>query len=399
MNTLFQACRAGLLIATVVITVASGVPLPAQHTGPLEVKRPPIRPPRSEPAPEQRPQLKRPKKAPRPNPDTPESPCPAGYIARPRFDEGEERPPRLRRGAPPEQESSSKEQASSEIECVWVGEPVLREASAREPEAEPAASAGVTGDRFLEAARAKVFEFSKTLPNFLCEETVQRYISKSVPPKWKRQDRLSAEILYIDGKENYRNLKRNGKPLKESPERSGAWSTGEFGSMMQDIFDPATRAEFKKERTTEIGGAEAVVYSYSIRQPNSHWRVSFGGKPVYPAFTGSVWIDTESHRVLRIEMIAKRLPADYPMDVIEMTLDYDKVRIGGTEYLLPTRSEDLSCQRWTRLCRRNEVEFRNYRKFATESTIMTTDSTVTFEGEEKTKKEKTAPKSVPPKQQ
>lgn len=79
-------------------------------------------------------------------------------------------------------------------------------------------------------------------------------------------------------------------------------------------------------------------------------------------------------------MQARELASDYAMDVVEMNTQYGWITIAGKKYLLPTDSENLSCQRGTFDCSRNQLQYRNYRKYGAESTISTTDSNVSFEG-------------------
>ena len=107
---------------------------------------------------------------------------------------------------------------------------------------------------------------------------------------------------------------------------------------------------------------------------------------IAPAYRGSVWIDKKTWSVLRIEMQARDVPVEFPLDIIELAVDYAFVRIGGAEFLLPVRAENLSCWRNGGSCVRNEINFRNYRKFTSESQITTTDSTITFDSEEAPKK-------------
>jgi len=120
-----------------------------------------------------------------------------------------------------------------------------------------------------------------------------------------------------------------------------------------------------------------------VEQPNSHWQTVIGGQSVRPAYKGAVWIDKKTWRVLRIEMEAIEVPKSFPLDTIEWVVDYAYVRIGTAEFLLPAHAENLACWRGTGQCARNAIDFRNYRKFTSESQIMTTDSSVSFEGEEK----------------
>ncbi len=73
--------------------------------------------------------------------------------------------------------------------------------------------------------------------------------------------------------------------------------------------------------------------------------------------------------MLRIEQRTGPLPKDFPYDKAESTLDYDFVRIESQNYLLPVHSENLACQRGSYNCTRNEISFRNYRKFTSDTNI------------------------------
>jgi len=78
-------------------------------------------------------------------------------------------------------------------------------------------------------------------------------------------------------------------------------------------------------------------------------------------------------------------------------VDYDWVDIAGTRYLLPVRSENLACFRGTLTCTKNEIEFKNYRKFEVESQVLQVESEVTFpEADEEKPKSKTVPPSITP---
>jgi len=48
-------------------------------------------------------------------------------------------------------------------------------------------------------------------------------------------------------------------------------------------------------------------------------------------------------------------------------VDYDFADVGGTDYLLPARSETFL--RTPQLWVRNDAEFREYRKFSSDSTV------------------------------
>jgi len=149
----------------------------------------------------------------------------------------------------------------------------------------------------------------------------------------------------------------------------GSWSTGEFASTLQAILSPASDALFTKKRSTSLENRPAWRYDFMIEQPRSSWQVYAGGSRYRPAYGGTIWIDKETSRVLRIEMDARNIPNEFPLDHVESAVDYSFVNIGAKKYLLPTHSESLSCNRGTTECTRNSIDFRNYKKYGAESNV------------------------------
>jgi len=158
--------------------------------------------------------------------------------------------------------------------------------------------------------------------------------------------------------------------VKKIEETGGAWSTGEFGTVLVDLFSPATNAVFKFRRDSRAGGVMAKMYDFEVAREGSHWSIHSGAQSYNPQYQGSVWIDPATARVLRIEMEAKGFPGDFPLDHVESATDYQYIRLGDAkQYLLPVHAETLSCQRGTAFCSRNVIDFRNYHKYSGESSI------------------------------
>ena len=226
-------------------------------------------------------------------------------------------------------------------------------------------------DPTIEKAREIAATFTETLPNYYCQELIARFINTSHKTNWQAQDVVSAEVIFEDGRERYRNIKIDGKVAKKSMEElPGAWSTGEFGSVLADLFSTATAADFVFAKDDKASGLPARVYDFAVERSRSHWRIQAASQAISPAYAGSIWIDSKSHRVLRIEMEAKELPREFPFDKVESAVDYQYVRLGGeVQFLLPVHGETLSCQRGTSLCSRNVIDFRNYHKYTSESSI------------------------------
>jgi hypothetical protein len=132
----------------------------------------------------------------------------------------------------------------------------------------------------------------------------------------------------------------------------------------------AGRATFKFFESTTLSGSAAAIYDFKVALPDSDWTITVGGQSLRPIYSGSVWIDKASAQVRRIEMSANKVPKDFPLDTVESAVDYQEVRLGTALFLLPTHAENLSCQRGSTICSKNEIDFRDYHKYDGESTIV-----------------------------
>jgi len=239
------------------------------------------------------------------------------------------------------------------------------------PEAAPAVTANMRPEEVvIEKAREAAANFLQSLPNYYCQEIMTRYQSAAHPANWQPLDIVSMALVYDHGQESYRNIEINGKATKKNVEDlPGSWSTGEFGSVLADLFSPNTDADFEYRSQSRNAGRAAMVYDFEVEREHSHWRIMVASQLLQPSYKGSVWIDKETNRVLRIEMQATHVPDAFPVDHVEMATDYQFVRFGDREYLVPVHADSLACQRNSDDCSRNAIDFRNYHRYAGESTI------------------------------
>ena len=188
-------------------------------------------------------------------------------------------------------------------------------------------------------------------------------------PSWQLKDEVTAELAYVDGKEEYRNVAINGRRTNQPPERSGTWSTGEFAITLQDLLSPATAAVFFKRGNERVGTRDAVAFDYTVDQATSHWVVvDDTGRNFTPGYKGRIWIDETTHSVLKLEQKAVPPSSAFPFSRVESSVEYGFVRIDNGTYLLPVESENTGCKSGSG-CTRNLLKFKNYRKFTTESSI------------------------------
>jgi hypothetical protein len=247
------------------------------------------------------------------------------------------------------------------------------EAAAAPVEARPRALAAekpTSGeDSVIGDAREAAAAYTASLPNFLAEQITTRFQGTRYSDNWRQLDVVTADVASVDGKEEYKNIRVNGVPTSR-PELSGSWSTGEFTVTLEDIMSSSSAAVFKPYGEDRVAGRPALVYTLAVSQKNSHWLIRApSGREYATAYKGMIWIDRDTHRTLRIEQEAQGLPQGFAYDKAESTLEYGYADIEGKRYLLPRQSINMGCITGQAACNRNVVDFRNYRKFAADSTI------------------------------
>ena len=220
----------------------------------------------------------------------------------------------------------------------------------------------------IEKARAIATAYGTTLPNFLCTEMVHRYHAGSGSQNWKEDDVLKVGLAYSDKGERYRLLEINGKPTNRPLSSTGAmWSSGEFGSILGLIFAKESAAQFQWERWTNLRGRPALVFSFRIDQAHSGYHVALKDKRAITGLAGTVYIDRQTHQVMRLSYEAEGIPVAVPILRAFCVVDYDYAEVGGQSFLLPKRADSRVTLKSGQ--DRNVLSFGAYRKFSGEATV------------------------------
>ena len=224
--------------------------------------------------------------------------------------------------------------------------------------------------RIIEDARTNALAYSKRLPDFICLQLTRRYVDPTgLEMDWIKYDESKVRLSYFEQKEDYKVISVN-EQLTNRPYEAlgGTTSTGEFGSMLAQLFAPETAAEFSWDRHSSVGGRKVWVFRFRVRQSLSQWHISYQRqRDIIAGYSGQIYIDKDTGMVLRLGMVTEGMPPDFPIHEARSSLDYGFAQIAGRDYLLPTRATVR--MREGKLLTRNIVEFRLYRKFSAEASI------------------------------
>ena len=255
--------------------------------------------------------------------------------------------------------------------------------------------------RIIDEVRQWALNYSKTLPDFICTQVTRRYAAEASrirpgrgidsQPSWRLMDTLTIKLSYFGQKEDYKLMLVNNTPTTQDyREIGGATSTGDFGSMMKDVFEPATQTRFEWDHWGTLRGRLSLVFAYRVAQAHSQWHLQYQhSMDMIPGYRGLVYVDKETHQITRVTLAAENIPPSFPISRAETVLDYDYTAISGHTFLLPLKGEVIMTT--DEYMSRNDTEFRLYRKYSAESEIKFDTETPEPLPEESTKETPAAP--------
>ena len=238
---------------------------------------------------------------------------------------------------------------------------------------EPPPPSAAEQKRVLAEVREYALNYTKTLPDFICLQLTRRSVDMRYEPgtlgSWTPADRIVEKLSYFDSHEKYEAITVNDTPMygKTWENLGGSISRGEFGSLLRDVFEEGTAADFEWDHWGTLRKKLCYVFRYRISASRSHYSVDFERKQqAVPGYHGLVYVEKGSNVITRLT-IEPEMPAGFPVQEIHQQIDYDHVEISGNKFLLPMYSQVQS--RAGRFGSRNEIEFRKYQKYAADTSI------------------------------
>lgn len=241
----------------------------------------------------------------------------------------------------------------------------------------------------LESIRLSALRYTKNLPDFICTQTTHRRVTDAsgfagmtgvstggrsvlgMPSGLSSagNDTIEEHLTFYDQSEHYDVVSVNGAKVSgmDHLKFAGAVSAGEFGSALENIFEPSTNTTFSWEHDSSIKGRRVHVLSFRV--PKEHGNlVMYRGRDeqILAPYSGRVYVDTENNQVIKITSELE-LPAGFPIKMAQTTVVYRPVQIAGTSFNLPYESQvrlEDSSHLYV-----NEIQFRNYHRFSVQSII------------------------------
>jgi hypothetical protein len=219
-------------------------------------------------------------------------------------------------------------------------------------------------EALLLRVRARTMEYVRDLGNFTCTRVMVRHRGEAGKDKWKLLETTEEEITSVNGRDQVRLIKLNGKPAPEKV--NWKWtpyrSAGDFSSSLRSVFDPDSFTQFQWKGME----GEDYVWEFEVAQKHSKMALRVNAWAGYIPYFGSFRVDPKTAQVKQLRVDYSE-PAGQPVSSVK-TLVYEPVHLGGREFLLPTQVEETA--RYRNGLTRIRSTLTNYRRFEAESTII-----------------------------
>jgi hypothetical protein len=215
---------------------------------------------------------------------------------------------------------------------------------------------------------------ARGLDNYVCVETLDRsYYGPAAAGgglQLESTDRARLEATVSRGRElhSWPGATRFDSRDVDELIRDGPVSTGAFGAYLASVFDqPAAAFRFNGERSS--GGKTVFEFGFSVPLENSRFEIKVGTSWRMAAYEGEFRIDPQSLDLEQMTIRTSQLPPGAAFRQATATLDYQHVRIGASDVLLPRESR-LEIRTGSGRETRNTIAFSNCREYRAESEIV-----------------------------
>ncbi|MBI4902744.1 MAG: hypothetical protein HY820_03865 [Acidobacteria bacterium] len=222
--------------------------------------------------------------------------------------------------------------------------------------------AKVPDEEVIAEARAGVAAFAANLPNAQVKQSASKYF-KAGAGEWQKLDQVSAVVRFVEGKADYSALEMDGNPTNKSVEQLGIATVNDFHRALESVLSAKAAIRFRRVKADTVDSRPALVYEFRVSEAESQWSiVAADQRRVNAPFSGTLVVDQETRRPLRVEQKTGDLPPDFPIARMESRYEFTMIRLDRKTHHVPSNAETVSCMNGSGACTRRVSEFRGYGK-------------------------------------
>jgi hypothetical protein len=224
-------------------------------------------------------------------------------------------------------------------------------------------------NELLSKAREANGDLYRALKSFVCREEIERFKEDMKKSKTRPIDHVSTNLSFENGVEHYNDVRQNERSVPSLPDIMGAWSEGEFGTLLQQTgklleIQPVNFVSFET-----VNGIQTAVYRFVVPEKDSPWDLSVGTQHYKIPFTTDVWISVASGEILKIARKSIAISPETRIGEIDWDVSLGAVDLSGRTWLLPTLARYSVSYSESKRREFNQMSFSNYKHYGSESSL------------------------------
>lgn len=207
------------------------------------------------------------------------------------------------------------------------------------------------------------------LKSFICNEEMERYQAHLDGKNPHRVDTVYAKLSFENGVENYTDVRQNDRERPSLSSISGAWSEGEFGTLLRQTRALLATQPITQQTETNLNGTPAMLYSFQVSGQESPWDLTVSSQQYRVPFETKVWVSKSSGQIMQIARTSTAMPPDSGISEIQWSVVLKPVDLEGKTWLLPNTGEYSVLYARTNHREWNVINFSDYHRYTSRSVI------------------------------
>jgi hypothetical protein len=207
------------------------------------------------------------------------------------------------------------------------------------------------------------------LESFVCNEQMTRYKGTLSGDKAHQIDTVTARVSFENGTERYTNIRQNKQPRPNISGVTGAWSEGEFGTLLRQTQMLLGTQPVTLLRESDLNGTRTVVYVFEVAEQDSPWDLEVGGEHYRVPFRTEVSVAQDSGQILEIERVSTDMAPETHISEMRWRVSLAPVELNGRTWLLPKNGEYAVLYEESGRREWNLLSFSDYHRYGSEVAV------------------------------
>ena len=209
-------------------------------------------------------------------------------------------------------------------------------------------------------------ELYSSLQSFVCNEQVERYKGSLRGENARHIDTVTTKVSFENGVEHYTNIFQDRQQRASISSVPGAWSEGEFGTLLQQTQILLNTQPVLFRKYTDVNGTASALYAVEIAEQNSPWDLEVERRHYRIPFRTDVWVSRTTGEILKIERVSTAIPRRVGISEMRWGVTLERVKLDKGTWLLPKSGSYAVLYEATGKREWNEMSFSGYHRYGSE---------------------------------